>query len=96
MELRYQSQCINVSPQQPYHSSRLLVGQFSPAVDCLKNGIHQLGLGKFWQRRPNMELHACELSQGGLSEVEVRCLTELGLAAGAYRVEVHQGASELS
>jgi hypothetical protein len=79
---------ITVQPSQPYTTTRLLVGTFLPAVDCLKGGLKQIGATGIFKSKPILYIQAQEMTEGGLSEVEQRCLNELGFAAGARKVEV--------
>lgn len=81
---------VTAHPPQPYCSRRLLVGEFEPAVECLKDGLDELGAGGLFRRKPTLRLRVRELSDGGLSGVEQRCLTELGHAAGAAQVEIEE------
>ena len=76
-----------VHPSQPYTTTRLLVGTFEPAVFCLKEGLKKIGATGFLKKSPRLLISPQEMCEGGLSEVETRCLTEMGLAAGARKVE---------
>lgn len=74
-------------PLASFSTSRLLVGYFRIAQDCLKTAVRGMGgLGIF--RRRTLRLHPMECTEGGLSEVELRVLKELGHGAGAKKVEV--------
>ncbi|WP_150305429.1 hypothetical protein [Pseudomonas saliphila] len=88
MELAADGQQMTVRPAAPYSTKRLLVGTFKPAEDCLKDGLHKIGAFGFLKRKPMLILIPRELNDGGMSEVEQRCLTELGMGAGAIKVEV--------
>lgn len=88
MELAADGQQTIVRPAAPYSTRRLLVGTFKPAQDCLAAGLQQIGAFGFLKRKPSLILIPRELNEGGLSEVEQRCLTELGMSAGAIKVEV--------
>lgn len=82
---------VTVYPDKAYATRRLLVGSLRPAVDCLKDGLTRLGAVGLFRVSPNLEIHAREMAEGGLSEVEQRCLAELGYTAGAKKVEVVDG-----
>ncbi len=82
------SRVIKVEPASPYSSQRLLVGTFAPAVDCVKKGLKLLGATGFWQAKPKLTIVAKDRIEGGLSEIELRCLLEVGYSAGAKQVEV--------
>ena len=84
------SQQQTFSPQAPFTTRRLLVGNFAPAEQCLKAGLKQLGcFGLF--KRPTLVIQPMAMCEGGLSEVEERCLMELGLSAGARHVRIQVG-----
>ncbi|WP_428636981.1 hypothetical protein [Shewanella sp.] len=81
------SQQTALSPSAPFTTRRLLVGNFAPAEQCLKQGLTELGcLGLF--KRPKLVIQPMAMCEGGLSEVEERCLMELGLSAGARDVRI--------
>ncbi|QJD58453.1 hypothetical protein HG264_05785 [Pseudomonas sp. gcc21] len=88
MELISEGENMTVRPATPYSTKRLLVGTFKPAEECLKDGLEKIGAFGFLKRKPTLIMIPCELNDGGMSEVEQRCLTELGLGAGAIKVEV--------
>ena len=88
MEVCSADQLILVNSESPFSTSRLLVGEFHPAVDCLKRGLDQIGALGIFTRKPSLRIRAMEINSGGLSAVERRCLLELGSAAGANQVEV--------
>ncbi|ABO24461.1 hypothetical protein SHLO109777_05045 [Shewanella loihica] len=76
-----------LSPSTPFTTRRLLVGNFSPAEQCLKQGLNELGcIGLF--KRPRLVIQPMAMCEGGLSEIEERCLMELCLSAGARDVRI--------
>ncbi len=77
-----------ISSETPFSTTRLLVGTFHQAVDCLKKGLNELGVIGILKPKPTLNIVARELCDGGLSEVEKRCLLEVGHAAGAKSVNV--------
>ena len=87
MVLLHGSIVATVHPKIPYSIRRLLVGTFDPAVSCLKEGLKEIGATGFFKSSPRLFIEPKEMCEGGLSEVELRCLTEMGLAAGARAVE---------
>jgi hypothetical protein len=87
MVLVHGGQNFTVNPDEPYTTTRLLVGTFLPAVGCLKEGLKKMGAIGLFKSKPVLHLDVREMSEGGLSEVEQRCLTEMGFAAGARKVE---------
>lgn len=88
MVLTEATKVVTVHPSRPYVTLRLLVGSFDPAVECLKQGLAELGAVGLFKSEPELRMRACEMSEGGLSEVERRCLTELGYMAGVGKVNV--------
>ncbi|TGD70143.1 hypothetical protein E4634_21245 [Mangrovimicrobium sediminis] len=87
MILMHESRIVTALPKEPYSTTRLLVGTFEPAVACLKEGLSSIGAVGIFKKSPRIFISPQEMCEGGLSEVERRCLTELGLAAGARAVE---------
>ncbi len=88
MVLRSSKNSVTIKPETSYVTTRLLVGTFQPAVVCLKSGLEQLGAFGFFTSKPTLTIYPKELVEGGLSEVEERCLMEMGYSAGAKKVEV--------
>ena len=88
MEVSGQGKSTTARPSVPYSGRRILVGSFEPAFDCLRGALQELGVSGALKRKPALVLQAMEMNEGGLSEVEARCLREVGLAAGARSVEV--------
>lgn len=81
---------ITAYPPAPYTTTRLIVGTFSPAVTCLKDGLKKLSSSPWYlfSPSPNLQLKIKEMAEGGLSQVEERCLIEMGKQAGAREVEI--------
>jgi len=77
-----------VRPAVPYVGKRILVGSLEPAVNCLRQALNEVGASGVLKRKPALRIQAMEMNEGGLSEVEERCLREVGLAVGARNVEV--------
>ncbi len=76
-------------PDTPFTSTRLLVGAFSPAVQCLTQAIKST---KTWLgASPRLLIQPMEMNEGGLSEVEERIFRELGLGAGARKIVLWVG-----
>lgn len=88
MELIHGDINITVHPLESYTTSRLLVGTFLPAVDCLRQGLKQIGASGLLKPKPAVYIQACDKAEGGLSEVEEKCLIEVALAAGARKAEL--------
>ena len=79
---------LTVTPNEPYNTSRLIIGKFSVAEACLTRGIKEMGSIGFFKPRPIVSMHQQEILEGGLSEVEQHCLRELALSSGAKEVTV--------
>jgi rod shape-determining protein MreB and related proteins len=77
------------TPTTNFSTTRLLIGTFLPAQDCLKAAVKAAG-GAFWLGlgRSKLRIHPMEYLEGGLSEIEVRILKELGHGAGVKSVEI--------
>ena len=88
MVLTGDSRTITVTPEEPFSSVRQLVGKFFAAEKCLKDGVERLGVTGLFKRKPVIIIRPKELVEGGLSEVEDRCLRELALGAGAREVKI--------
>ncbi len=88
MVLSTDTQQVTVKSSVPFTTNRLLVGTFDPALNCMKDGLNQLGAVGLFKLKPNMIIQPKSMVEGGLSEVEERCLLELGLSAGASKVEI--------
>lgn len=88
MVLIHGSRSITARPIEPYCTTRLLVGTYFPAVECLKEGLKQIGATGFFKSKPMLHLQPREMIEGGLSEVEQRFLNEMAFAAGARKVEI--------
>ena len=82
---------VTVSAKTPFTTNRLLIGNFSPAVDCLKAGLERLDACGYFKSKPKLTIYPGELSDGGLSEIEQRVLREVALEAGAGEVEIDEG-----
>ncbi|GGY82671.1 hypothetical protein GCM10011613_29390 [Cellvibrio zantedeschiae] len=83
------------TPDTSFTTSRLLVGTFAPAVQCLKQAIKSSKSTSWLGASPCLLIQPMEMNEGGLSEIEDRVFRELGLGAGARKVVLWVGA-ELS
>ena len=80
---------VTVQSTKPFTTTRLLVGTFMPAVECMKEGLSKVGATGFLKMKPKLLLYPMAMTEGGLSEIEERCLLEVGYSAGASKVKVH-------
>ena len=88
MALTANGKTITVESIKPFTTTRLLVGTFMPAVECLKEGLSKVGATGIFKGKPNLLILPGGMAEGGLSEIEERCLLEVGRSAGAGKVEV--------
>ncbi|WP_415889263.1 hypothetical protein ACMXYV_15000 [Neptuniibacter sp. SY11_33] len=79
------------TPEQPFTTDRLLVGQFSAAEPVLKELVKDVMPSGFMKKSAQIIIHPIDMVEGGLCEVEERIFTELGLCAGAFKVKLHVG-----
>lgn len=85
-----------IAPKSPFTTSRLLVGNFAVAEECLKDGLKEVGVRRFLRfGKPVLHIYPKEMSDGGLCGIELRVLQELGMCVGARKTLVHEpGAHE--
>ena len=88
MVLTANEKTINVDAAKLFTSTRLLVGTFMPAVECLKEGLSKVGATGFLKGKPKLIILPQSMTEGGLSEIEERCLLEVGFSAGASKVQI--------
>lgn len=74
-----------------FTTTRLLVGEFPGAEALLTKLVKEVKGSGFFRAQPRMLLQPLEMTEGGLSAVEERVFTELGLGAGARFVKLHVG-----
>lgn len=83
------------APDIAFTTTRLLIGTFTPAVQCLMRALRSSTSNSWFKSKPVLLLQPMEMHDGGLSEIEDRVLRECALGAGARKVIVWIGA-ELS
>lgn len=76
---------------EPFSTSRLLVGEFTPAADTLRKAFRQVLPGSRYLSAPRVVMHQTMMAEGGLSAVEQRVLLEVADYAGAKRATVWTG-----
>jgi hypothetical protein len=81
--------------QASFTTTRMLIGQFGVAEDALKEALKQLSQDRLFAVSPIILIHAAEMIEGGLSQIEERVLHEMAIGAGASKVVVYAGAAEL-
>ena len=80
-----------ISAVKPFSSNRMLVGNFTNATSLLKNEVKKNIKRSWFTPSPLILIHAAEMAEGGLSEVEERAIRELAAEAGARKVFVWDG-----
>lgn len=80
-----------ISSPEPFSTSRLLVGEFGLAEYYLTTGVKEVLPKKIIKPSPAILIHPVEMTEGGLSEVEIKILREIALGAGAHKVVVWDG-----
>lgn len=83
------------APDVAFTTTRLLIGNFAPAAECLKQAIKNSRSKSLFVVAPAILLQPMEMCEGGLCEIEDRVLRECGLGAGARKVVLWLG-EELS
>ena len=81
---------IQLAPEHPFTTTRMLVGDFTSADHTMKKALAQVGANSFLAST-RVLMHPMELVEGGLSEIESRILQELAVGAGAKKTVVHVG-----
>lgn len=82
---------LTVVAQEPFTTSRCLIGQFGQAESLLRDAIKQLSKNRFFAFTPRIVIHPVDMVEGGLSEVEERVFREIALGARASKVLVWVG-----
>jgi hypothetical protein len=83
---------VAVDSLQPFTTCRLLIGEFTPAGDILRDAFRQLLLKRGLHVAPTVVMHQTTQVEGGLSTVENRVLLEVADYAGAKKAIVWVGA----
>ena len=91
----HSKQRFTLEPEQPFSTTRLLVGEFTPFESCLRKSFKHVLPKRFFSSAPSVLIHATEMNEGGLCEIEKRALHEAALGAGARKVVIYEG-NELS
>lgn len=74
----------------PFSNCPLLIGEFSRAERELRKGIEKVLPETLIKRSPAVLIHPLEMTENGLSQVEVKILGELALGAGAHKGEIRE------
>ncbi|MCB2386841.1 rod shape-determining protein [Thalassolituus alkanivorans] len=91
-EQQNEKQTQDITLINPLDHPRLLIADFSYAERLLRYGIVSVYEKSILPRSPVLIIQPMEKTEGGISDIERRMYTELGLSAGARKVYVHDGA----
>jgi rod shape-determining protein MreB len=75
----------------PFAHPRTPLSDFTTAEALIKAMIRKLDGGRWWLPNPAIVMHLDYPVEGGLTQIEVRALKELGIGAGALHSTVWQG-----
>jgi rod shape-determining protein MreB and related proteins len=89
MVLKAEGRTINLTPNEEFTTTRLLIGNFISAEECLKNGLKKINATGFFKRKPKLTIKPKEMVEGGLSQIEERVFQELAYGAGGGSVEIN-------
>lgn len=88
------AQDASVQLHQPLSHPRTLIADFVLAEPLLNHCLRALvGKRGLFMPSPRLILQPHQPSEGGLTQIELRALNELGLSAGASKVQIWQGAT---
>lgn len=91
-EQQNKKQTQDITLVHPLDHSRLLIADFAYAERLLRYGIASAYEKSLLPRSPVLIIQPMEKTEGGITDIERRMYTELGLGAGARKVYVHDGA----
>lgn len=74
------------SVQRDFSHSRMLIGDFYPAIEAIRIALKDLGIhpSSFFCKKRNVIIHPLEKTENGLSKVEIRLFNEM-IVAGFNR-----------
>jgi hypothetical protein len=79
------------APDLSFTTTRLLIGTFTSAVQCLKHAVRSSTPNSWFKPKPILLIQPMEMNEGGLSEIEDKILRECALESGARKVVVWIG-----
>ncbi len=91
-EQQNEKQTQDITLVNPLDHPRLLIADFAYAERLLRYGIACVYEKSILPRSPVLIIQPMEKTEGGISDIERRMYTELGLSSGARKVYVHDGA----
>lgn len=83
----------NVTIKNGFLHPRTLIADFTVAEQTLKYFVKKTLPKAIFSLSPTLVLHPLALLEGGLTQIEIRALAELGATAGARQVYVWMGES---
>ncbi|WP_284190616.1 rod shape-determining protein [Vibrio zhanjiangensis] len=75
----------------PFSHPRSFVADFYVAEKLIRHGLYEVHKSKFFKPAPRIIIHQLEKTEGGLTNIEERVLTELALGSGAREVAIYIG-----
>ena len=81
----------NIIVVDGFKHPRTIIADFSVAELTVKHYLKQVLSGSWFMVSPIMVIHPQVSLEGGLTQVEIRALVELGIGAGARKVYVWEG-----
>jgi rod shape-determining protein MreB len=75
----------------PFAHPRSLVSDFIVAEQLLKQVVRRMAAGMLFAASPDIVIHPQGDPEGGFTQVELRALKELGMAAGGHAVRIWRG-----
>lgn len=78
---------VEVIPEKPFTSERMLIGHFSQAEKCIKEARKQLGVSQWNLNNPSVKIIPKAMLED-VSLIEIRAFEELGYRFGSDEVEV--------
>lgn len=81
----------NIIMANGFDNPRTPIADFTVAEKTLQHFLKQLFSGRFFNPAPIIVVHLLEIPEGGLTQVEIRAFTELGMGSGARKTYVWEG-----
>ena len=93
LEARSLGDSLQISLVNGFSHPRTLLADFALAEKVLAYFIARVRPRRWWPQPFTLILHPQDKLDGGLTQIELRALHELGLAAGASKVQIWTGAT---
>lgn len=92
LRLSLPDQGVVVDDRGEFSHPRSILGNFAVGEQTLARALKRAHADRWFTPRPFLVMHPQELIDGGLTQIEERALTEMGLGAGASKVKIWVGA----